>query len=833
MQSQGETEDQKLKIIRLKINSEVQKFQDASISLSKPVPFQRFPNENKINSQIADIMYDAALILDRTTSKKIDLSKMGDNMPPEAKALFDFDEPIQQMKEQIEELSFDVENQSIQFDEATTTAHQLFSDKIIFLQKEYQARIAKLVIDYTNEEERMEKKLEGLHEKLDSQLEKEFSQQIAERDEIRKQLISLKQKYEETSIMLNSQANLSTAAHKSNSQTSFSLSSPMSAAASNTDIASSETKNHISSINGDDGFPSSMSTDINTIRKKGRSRGMAIEKSMPTITRDRSLNASSDAFNINDNNNDNSDALIDNDNENNRLASSSLYYENTSVEENSASLANQIEEEEEYALSGESYENSNENENFAVSVNSADIDNESEKTDIVYYNKRAEKAKSEKQKLSEELYRLQNYYSREKNRLREDIIKAKNASDMNVKKQLEKQKSNYQRKRKQFDELFKQREKDLKKKIALVEETKVSSANKIRNEIDERKKSIRESDVLIQSKIRNIEKKTNDEIQKYDNEISQLKIQNEAEIQEIKNNHLATMKKLRDGQIQKFPIRPPPQPPSSSPNSPSSTCGGLSESSTKQVIKSPRRTESQLDLNLPSIGSKLKSFKRASNNELAAIDRASQFVEEQYNIEKQIQQFKVDFAKTNFDSIEQKKEIVSMKINYLDVIKNNLSDNQKINVLQKQKHEIDELDKKLLSIKNDKPEKVDFQVIQNEMSTEKTSKLNSLESTKNKMEQIKSELEEKYKSLMQDESNRRQLKSLNSKLLEAEEQLKNAKKYINDSSFKEFHLSDNDSDQKSDDQNKNEIHMPEGSSPSVQRIQMESKCISSLPLLKH
>lgn len=823
-----DTEDQIVKTIRLKINSEVQKYQNASISLSQPPQFQRFPNENVINSQIADVFYDAALILDRTTSKKIDLSKMGNNLPPEAKALFDYDEPIQQMKEQIKEISFDVENHSIQFDEATTVVHQTFSDQVIFLQKEYQNRISKLVTKNNNEEERMRKQLEGIHEKLDSQLEKEFTAQIAERDEIRRQLISLKQKYNETNNMGNSQANLSTAAHKSNSQTSFSLSPPTSAAASTTSNTSALAKNHISSMNGDDTFPSSMSTDINTIKKKGRSRGMAIEKSMPTIARDRSLNASSDAFNIN--NNDNSDTIVDdNDNDNNRLVSSSLYYENTSNEENSASIANQIEEEEDYELSGESYENSNENENYAVSVNSADIDNESEKTDIVYYNKRAEKAKLEKQKLSDELYRLQNYYSREKNRLREEIIKARNTTDGNVKKQLEKQKSNYQRKRKQFDELFKQREKELNKKIALVEETKVSSANKIRNEINERKKSIKESDVLIQAKIKRIEQKTNDEIQKYDNEIAQLKVKNEAEIQEIKSS----LKKSREGQTPKFPVRPPPQPPSSSPNSPSSTCGGLSDSSTK----SPRRTESQHDLNLSSIGSKFRSFRSASKKEFSAIDKATQFAEDQYNIEKQIQQFKVDFAQTHFVSIEQKKEILSMKFDYLNLIRNSLDDNHKINLLEKQKQEIEELDKQLLSIKNDKPEKVEFHVIQDEMSNEKTSKTNLYESTKNKMNQIKLELDQKINALLQDDTNKRQqqLNSINLRHLEAEKQLSIAKKYIDDTNSKDYHLDENDyySDQKSDDQqNKKEIHMPDGS-PSVQRIQMESKCISSLPLLKH
>ena len=113
------------------------------------------------------------------------------------------------------------------------------------------------------------------------------------------------------------------------------------------------------------------------------------------------------------------------------------------------------------------------------------------------------------------------------------------------------------------------------------------------------------------------------------------------------------------------------------------------------------------------------------------------------------------------------------------------------------------------------------------MSKEKTEKLNLFETTKSKFDKLELEIAEKYNSLIKDETKRRQeqLKLINSTQLEAEEQLKNAKKYINESSFKEFKKND-------DHSNKKEIHMPDGS-PSVQRIQMESKCIPSLPLLKH
>lgn len=816
MLQQNETEDQITKNVRLKLNSEVQKYQDASISLSKPTPFIRFPDENATNSHISDIMYDAAYILNQMTSKKFDFSKMSSGLPPEAAALFNLDEPIQQLKEQVEELSFDVENQSIKFEEATTTAHQILSDQIIALQKGYQSRIAKLVIENSNEEEQLEKKLENLHEKLDQQLEKEFSAQIAERDEIKRRLVNLKQKYEEANNMINSQNNLSTAAHKSNSQTSFSVSPPTSTAASIISNVSTTAKNPVSSINGDDNFTSSISNEVSThskIKRKGRARGMAIEKSMPSITRDRSLNASSDALNANDNNNDNSDTLTDNIPENNRV-SSSLYYENTTTEENSASLINepQIEEEEEYAISDGSYENCNEKGTYPVSINSIDIDNQSEKNDIGYYNKKAEKAYSEKQNLTDEMYSLQNYYSREKNRLHEIIIKSRNVTEASLQKQLEKQKSNYQRKRRQFDELFKQRQKDLNKKIAAAEESKVSSAQRIRKEIEDKKKLINDSNSIIHKQLGDIERKMNDEIKKIDDEINQLKARNEKEIQELKNNRLENA-----NQIQKFPVRPP----SSSPNSPSNSPRGDAKSLQMKKI------ENQINSSSSDIDAKFENFKRASSNEIYSINRAIKIADDQYNIYHQIQQNKIDTARAHLNTIQQKKDLVSLKIKYLNMILNNINADPKINVHEQQKQQIEQLDEALQSMANDKSEKVELQVIQDEMSAEKASKLDYLESIKAKFEQIESEFNNDYNSLIKEENNRRlkQLKSITSAQSEAEQQINDARKYINESSIKDPNINDHDADQ-SNEQNQH-------TDPSVQRIQMESKCISTLPLLKH
>ncbi|KAK8844983.1 hypothetical protein M9Y10_021156 [Tritrichomonas musculus] len=816
MLQQNETEDQITKNVRLKLNSEVQKYQDASISLSKPTPFIRFPDENATNSHISDIMYDAAYILNQMTSKKFDFSKMSSGLPPEAATLFNLDEPIQQLKEQVEELSFDVENQSIKFEEATTTAHQILSDQIIALQKGYQSRIAKLVIENSNEEEQLEKKLENLHEKLDQQLEKEFSAQIAERDEIKRRLVNLKQKYEEANNMINSQNNLSTAAHKSNSQTSFSVSPPTSTAASIISNVSTTAKNPVSSLNGDDNFTSSISNEVSThskIKRKGRARGMAIEKSMPSITRDRSLNASSDALNANDNNNDNSDTLTDNIPENNRV-SSSLYYENTTTEENSASLINepQIEEEEEYAISDGSYENCNEKGTYPVSINSIDIENQSEKNDIGYYNKKAEKAYSEKQNLTDEMYSLQNYYSREKNRLHEIIIKSRNVTEASLQKQLEKQKSNYQRKRRQFDELFKQRQKDLNKKIAAAEESKVSSAQKIRKEIEDKKKLINDSNSIIHKQLGDIERKMNDEIIKIDDEINQLKARNEKEIQELKNNRLENA-----NQIQKFPVRPP----SSSPNSPSNSPRGDAKSLQMKKI------ENQINSSSSDIDAKFESFKRASSNEIYYINRAIKIADDQYNIYHQIQQNKIDTARAHLNTIQQKKDLVSLKIKYLNMILNNINADPKINVHEQQKQQIEQLDEALQSMANDKSEKVELQVIQDEMSAEKASKLDYLESIKAKLEQIESEFNNEYNSLIKEENNRRlkQLKSITSAQSEAEQQINDSRKYINESSIKGPNLNDHDADQ-SNEQNQH-------TDPSVQRIQMESKCISTLPLLKH
>ena len=113
------------------------------------------------------------------------------------------------MRDSIEGLSFDIEDQSIRFDDTLTTIRQTFSERQDSIQKDYQTQIARIVIDNSNEEEQLEKDLYDLQMRLAKQLDNQFSSERTDKEEIRRKSVALNEKGEENSSKTNSNISFS------------------------------------------------------------------------------------------------------------------------------------------------------------------------------------------------------------------------------------------------------------------------------------------------------------------------------------------------------------------------------------------------------------------------------------------------------------------------------------------------------------------------------------------------------------------------------------------------------------------------------------------------
>lgn len=735
--------------IRCKISDKINKFQQISKELSRPVQFLQYTNENEINSQLSDIFYDVASILYRLSVSPTNIASIVNTIPPELQKICSYTPKIKQMRDSIEGLSFDIEDQSIRFDDTLTTIRQTFSERQDSIQKDYQTQIARIVIDNSNEEEQLEKDLYDLQIRLAKQLDNQFSSERTDKEEIRRKSVALNVKGEENSSDQSKQIPISV------SPTSFSLGPP----GADTQISS----------NADN---SSSSNEI-LFAKQGRARGMAITKTSPSISRDRLLKRNHDFLNDNENDFENSNSY-----ENNATSSSQYYDENSE----------QNEEEEYLILSNDSYDNFNSNQLNAYQNNLDDLNSESnisleiipnecEKTDISYYNKRSETAKLEQKKLNDELFRLQNFYTREKKRLHELIEQKTQDSVQIAQKQLSKQFGNHQRRTRQLDGLFQKREKELQQKIVHVEQSKKEQNDKLKKEIEEKKKVLKATEQSFKNEIKKIKNQTQTEIQKRNEEIQALRAKNQKEIDDFQKEEVV------------YSIREPDS----------------------IFLNSPRRAVSHSSLTARNFNGTFGVTEKGLNNENRSVERAIRSIEEQFRITNQIIRNTIEMAKLNLIDIEKKKENTSLKIENLKKIqqvKNSIRNCTNENVLAVQST--------LEEYKNNHEniEKVPLSIIQDEMKEELKEKKEQYDAVKKLFEDLELNIASKYQEAIKEEEISRQ-----NQIKQIQIELQNATQRLNEISRQ--------------NQQTRHKHQTEKVQHAMGSINMEPKCIKPLPLLKH
>ncbi|OHT09594.1 hypothetical protein TRFO_21482 [Tritrichomonas foetus] len=674
--------------------------------LQKPVQFLRFPAENSINAEISSIFSEAASILKQSIEKEIVI-------PDHFYAL---DLQIQALKEQIDELTFDIENQQISFDETLTNARQILADQINALNKDYQTRITKLIIRNHNEEVEMENTLDVMRDNYEDQIEKEFSAQLAERNEIKKQLIQLKKDYEETNSFLNAQI--------------------MAVKEREAEFECQSFSNIRSNFNSNNGKNSNFSNRVNNLN---------------SIERDNYTSLSS--FN---------------------------------------------------------------------------------------FNEEVERKRSEKLRLVEELNTLKSKYISEKEELLSKIDAAKKNQEKNLQRSINRQQANYERRKEQLEALFKEREKQLNKKITHVEKQNKRISQKIKKEIQENEKIVAESEVRLQNALNEINNRTESTLDSKDKEIQLLEEKNQIERDEIERSHqisLQTMKeeeakvssnnsyetKITQEQRQVRQQKLAQQ---------QDRIRSFNNTDIHPLLKSPRRTESQHNLD-SNIDEKVVNLEKSSNLEILSLSRAIEAVEEQYNINQQILQSELERSKRQYISISQKIENIHFECENLNTFSKIFSKIEKKEKLNDQEKTINRLTEQLNEIKKGEIPKVELAVIQNEHQKEIEQKKCELNEIKINSKKLIEKVQTSYNSQIIDEQKKRQkqLKNISLLISEAEEEIRKTKNFIENghcrSPIREYKNL-----LKMKRSNNESLHEQSPRSASFQRIQMETKFQSTLPLLK-
>ena len=447
-----------------------------------------------------------------------------------------------------------------------------------------------------------------------------------------------------------------------------------------------------------------------------------------------------------------------------------------------------------------------------------DLSPDLSKSVSINFTEEIEKKMAQKQKLTQELQQLNQKYAAEKENLQKEIEKYKSKAGKSVEKAVNKQLSNYEKRKQKLDELFKDREKQLNQKIEHVKKHNQHSTKKIRAEIEQHKKNIAECDDKLNRTLKEINDRMNVELSKKDKEKQKIINDFNVEVEELKKAHKEAILKIKNSHEKKpaeFEVKVP-------------------KSDSRLDTHSPRRNITQQKLFLDP-NDTILNLERASNKELTAINNAINAAKDQYEINQRILKTQIDQAKQNFIFVEKKKELTNLNIKNLEKLSNTLKNKRNNLCKQISQNDINQVNQELEKIKNSSAPKVELSVIQNEYKAERDKKISELNEMRNSCSQLVENLNKYYNKLIIDEKKKRQKQAKNMSIMlsEAEEELRKIRSSIECQPIKNHILKINNNEATKRTSHGKDKKESAKRAVSVQRIKIDPKLPTTLPLLKH
>lgn len=489
------------------------------------------------------------------------------------------------------------------------------------------------------------------------------------------------------------------------------------------------------------------------------------------------------------------------------------------------------------------------------------------------YQNKIEQKKEEQAKLKEELETIQSYYASEEQQLQELITQNENSLNERIKKSLDTQIANHQQLKTKLENDYKKKEIELKRLIDKEEQTNQISVEKMKSDVEEQKKLIRDAQYRYKNALHELESKVNSQLAERELEKQNIEKAHAKTVKQMANQHreqLASIKKesemARSSLEQKLqktkslsqksqqqqqksadnndinPSKPTYQPslPSTSTGmktAPRRRYGQKSSQKPPQQVPSVSETSSFNSEYDSEISERMKQFDLAYKMENDSFSKAVDSVEERSLLTAEISKLAIIRAKRRLERLQQQKETLSERLQFLSSRSGKGQQTESITKLQSRissnYNTISDLKNTNQKLKNEKPSKIDLSTIQAEHRKElekMRARLTTLENAnKKKVQQVKENYSKKIQKEI--EQRERMIAEIDQRIEEISEESRKTKDIIGDESLKEHQewmkmrkqlsASNNRIMNNDNDMNRSSVQMPP----------VEPK--SFLPLLKH
>lgn len=504
------------------------------------------------------------------------------------------------------------------------------------------------------------------------------------------------------------------------------------------------------------------------------------------------------------------------------------------------------------------------------------------------YQIKIDQKKEEQRKLKEELNSVISFYSSEEQRLQNLITENETSLDKKVKKSLDAQAANHQQFKVKLENDYKKKEIELKRLIDKEEQTNQVSVEKMKSDVEEHKKLIKDAKYRYKNALHELESRVNAQLAERDLEKQNIEKAHAKALKQMANQHheqLASIKKesemarssleqklqktqalsqkAQSSDIKKSSVN-------SNSNIDSNTSRAafqpsLPTTNSQSMKTAPRRRHiqkaSQIVQKPPppkpiasetssfnseydsEISERMKHFDHAYKMESESFSRAVDSAEERSLLLSEISRLGVTRAKRRLQRLQQEKESLSERLQFLSTKSSNCSQFESESKLQSRisslYNTIADLKNTNQKLKNEKPSKISLSTVQAEHRKELEklrSRLTTLENaSRKKVQQVR----ENYNKKIQNEIEQRErmLNEIGQRIEEVEQENKKTSEIISDQSLKEHQewMKMRKDLSASNNRMLNNVQSNDGeidrSSGSVKMPPVEPK--SFLPLLKH